>query len=83
VVAGADGDAFMVQDGAQIVRVHAIENYGVEKVLTLRVGETLVRASVPARINVAVEDEVRFGWNADKVIFFDAATGVNLAHKAA
>ena len=74
----------MVESGAPVeARVHDVENYGVEKILTLRVGETLVRASVPARINVAIEDEVRFGWNADRVIFFDAATGVNLAHKPA
>ena len=72
-----------VESGAPVeARVHDVENYGVEKILTLRVGETLVRASVPARINVAIEDEVRFGWNADRVIFFDAATGVNLAHRA-
>jgi multiple sugar transport system ATP-binding protein len=64
-------------------RVHDIENHGIEKILTLRVGDQLVRAAVPARINVAVEDAVRFGWNADKVIFFDANTGMNLAHKAA
>ena len=51
--------------------------------LTLRIGETLVRASVPARVTVAVEDTVQLGWNAEKVIFFDPATGVNLAHKAA
>jgi multiple sugar transport system ATP-binding protein len=73
-----------VESGAPVeARVHDIENHGIEKVLTLRVGETLVRASVPARVNVALEDTVRLGWNADKVIFFDPATGVNLAHKAA
>jgi multiple sugar transport system ATP-binding protein len=73
-----------VESGAPVeARVHDIENHGIEKVLTLRVGETLVRASVPARVNVALEDAVRLGWNAEKVIFFDPATGVNLAHKAA
>ena len=73
-----------VESGAPVeARVHDIENHGIEKVLTLRVGETLVRASVPARVTVAVEDTVHLGWNAEKVIFFDPATGVNLAHKAA
>jgi multiple sugar transport system ATP-binding protein len=71
-----------VAAGAPIeARVHDIENHGIEKILTLRVGETLVRASVPAKVNVAVEEAVRFGWNADKVILFDADTGMNLAHK--
>jgi multiple sugar transport system ATP-binding protein len=73
-----------VESGAPIeARIHGIENHGVEKILTLRVGETLVRASVPAQVNVAVEEAVRFGWKPDKVIFFDAATGVNVTHKAA
>jgi multiple sugar transport system ATP-binding protein len=70
-----------VEPGAPVeARVHDIENHGIEKVLTLRVGDQLVRAAVPAKVNVAVEDAVRFGWNAEKVIFFDATTGVNLAH---
>jgi multiple sugar transport system ATP-binding protein len=72
-----------VAAGAPVeAKVHDIENHGIEKILTLRVGETLVRASVPAKVNVAVEDAVRFGWNADKVILFDANTGMNLAHRA-
>lgn len=64
-------------------RVHDVENHGIEKILTLRVGEQLVRAAVPAKVNVAVEDAVRFGWNPDKVMLFDTATGLNLAHRAA
>jgi multiple sugar transport system ATP-binding protein len=73
-----------VEAGAPVeARVHDIENHGIEKILTLRAGEHLVRAAVPARVNVAVEDEVRFGWMPDKVLFFDAGSGVNLTHKAA
>ncbi|HQZ13992.1 MAG TPA: ABC transporter ATP-binding protein [Devosia sp.] len=70
-----------VESGAPVeAKVHDIENHGIEKVLTLRAGEHFVRAAVPARVGVAVEDTVRFGWNPDKVIFFDRSTGVNLAH---
>jgi multiple sugar transport system ATP-binding protein len=73
-----------VAAGAPVeAKVHDIENHGIEKILTLRVGETLVRASVPAKVNVALEEAVRFGWNADKVILFDPDTGMNLAHQAA
>ena len=64
-------------------RVHDIENHGIEKIVTLRVGEALVRATVPARTPVAVEETVRFGWKPEKVMFFDAATGINLRHQAA
>ncbi|MEO6012314.1 MAG: ABC transporter ATP-binding protein [Devosia sp.] len=73
-----------VESGAPVeARIHDVENHGIEKVVTLRVGSALVRATVPARVNVAVEDAVRFGWRSDKVMMFDAATGNNLANKAA
>ena len=35
------------------------------------------------RVEVALEDPLRFGWNPEKVMLFDAKTGVNLRHKAA
>ena len=60
--------------------MHDIENHGIEKILTLRVEETLLRAAVPARVEVKVEESVRFGWRPDKAMFFNPATGVNLSH---
>jgi multiple sugar transport system ATP-binding protein len=73
-----------VESGAPVEgRIHDIENHGIEKIVTLRVGDNLVRATVPARVPVAVEEAVRFGWNPDKVMFFDAQTGLNLRHQAA
>jgi multiple sugar transport system ATP-binding protein len=73
VAAGAPNEA----------RIHDIENHGIEKIVTLRVGENLMRAAVPARVDVKVEEAVRFSWNPDKVMLFDARTGVNLRHRAA
>ena len=73
-----------VESGAPVEgRVHDIENHGIEKIVTLRVGEHLLRAAIPARTAVAVEDTLRFGWNPAKVMLFDAQTGVNLRHRAA
>jgi multiple sugar transport system ATP-binding protein len=73
-----------VESGAPVeALVHDIENHGIEKILTLRVGSTLVRAAVPARVTVKVEEPVRFGWNSEKAIFFNRASGVNLRHEAA
>ncbi|WP_417310521.1 ABC transporter ATP-binding protein [Devosia sp.] len=73
-----------VASGAPVEgRVHDVENHGIEKVVTLRVGDNFLRANVPARVEVKVEDALRFGWNPDKVILFDADTGLNLTHKAA
>ena len=54
--------------------VHDVENHGVEKILTLRVGDTMLRATVPARTDVAIEEPVRFAWNPDKVVLFDQGT---------
>ncbi len=62
--------------------VHDVENHGVEKIVTLRVGDTILRATTPARTELAIEDTVRFGWNADKVALFDRGTGVSLRHQA-
>ncbi len=73
-----------VASGAPIAAtIHDIENHGIEKIVTLRVGEDLLRAAVPARVEVKVEEAVRFGWNPDKVMLFDAQTGLNLRHLAA
>ena len=73
-----------VESGAPVeAKVHDIENHGIEKILTLRVADQLVRAGVPARVNVAVEDTIRFGWNPGKVMLFDEKTGLNLGHRAA
>jgi len=58
--------------------VHDIENHGVEKIVTLRAGDTMLRLTAPAREALAIDDEVRFAWNPDKVLFFDRKSGKNL-----
>jgi len=73
VAAGAPNEA----------RIHDVENHGIEKIVTLRVGDNLMRAAVPARVEVKVEEAVRFSWNPDKVMLFDAKTGLNLRGQAA
>jgi multiple sugar transport system ATP-binding protein len=81
---GVRPEDIKVESGAPVeAKVHDIENHGIEKILTLRVADHLVRAGVPGRVNVAVEDTIRFGWNPGKVILFDAKTGLNVGHKAA
>jgi multiple sugar transport system ATP-binding protein len=62
-------------------RVHDVENHGVEKVVTLRVGEHVFKGTVPGTVNIAIEDAVRFSWNPGKVRLFDAATGLSLSWK--
>jgi multiple sugar transport system ATP-binding protein len=60
-------------------RVHDVENLGVEKIVTLRVAEQLLRATAPAALELPIDSTVRFGWNPQKLHCFDRATGANLA----
>ena len=65
-------------DQAVAARVHDVENHGVEKLVTLRIDDHLFKATVPATMRVAVEDEIRFGWNPHKLHLFDTASGLRL-----
>jgi multiple sugar transport system ATP-binding protein len=70
-----------LESGAPVeARVHDVENHGVEKIVTLRVGDVMLRATVPARTSVGLDDTVRFAWDEKKVILFDKASGVSLRH---
>jgi multiple sugar transport system ATP-binding protein len=66
-------------DGAVEAHVHDVENHGVEKIVTLRVGDQLIKATTPASMPVLVESPVRFSWNPAKLHCFDRQTGLNLA----
>jgi multiple sugar transport system ATP-binding protein len=71
----------VVETGAPVeAKVHDVENHGVEKIITLSVGDALLRATVPAQASLAIEDTVRFSWNPQKVVIFDKTTGQNLRH---
>ena len=60
--------------------VNDIENHGVEKIVTLTAGPHRLRATVPVTKKLAVGDVVPFGWDASRVVLFDAATGQSLQH---
>ena len=59
-------------------RVHHVENHGVEKIVMLRADDHLFSATVPATVAIAIESTVRVTWDAARLHFFDAETGVNL-----
>ncbi|MDP3895867.1 MAG: ABC transporter ATP-binding protein [Mesorhizobium sp.] len=73
-------DVFLEPGAPGEAQVHDVENHGVEKILTLRAGSSMLRATVPARTEVAIDEAVRFTWNPDKVVLFDRASGVSLRH---
>lgn len=78
---GIRPEDLFLESGAPVeARVHDVENHGVEKILTLRTGENLLQATVPAWTDVAIEEPVRFSWNPEKVVLFDGGSGVSLRH---
>lgn len=83
LVFGIRPEDIYLESGAPVEgRVHDVENHGVEKILTLRVGDSMLRATVPAQTEVAIEEQVRFAWNPKKVVLFDQSSGINLTHRA-
>ena len=83
LVFGIRPEDLYLESGAPVeARVHDVENHGVEKILTLRVGDVTLRATVPARTDVTIEQSVRFAWNPEKVVLFDKGSGLSLMHSA-
>jgi len=71
-------DIVVGANGTVVARVHGVENQGVEKVVTLRVDECLLKATVPARMELGIDTSVRFSFKQEKLQFFDAGSGINL-----
>ena len=59
--------------------IHDVENHGVEKIVTLRVNDVLLKATVSSKIQTSVDAKVRFGLDPDKAHYFDPASGMNLS----
>ncbi|PZN59472.1 MAG: ABC transporter ATP-binding protein [Proteobacteria bacterium] len=83
LVFGIRPEDLHLESGAPVeALVHDLENHGVQKIVTLRVGDLQLRATVPAQTAVAVDQSVRFGWNPEKVALFDKGSGLSLRHEA-
>jgi multiple sugar transport system ATP-binding protein len=72
-------DVIVGSGGTAEARVHYIENHGVEKIVTLRAGKALFKATMPAVSQVKIEDEIRFSLNQSKLHGFDPQSGRNRA----
>ncbi len=59
--------------------IHDVENHGMEKIITLRVGDAFLRATVSSRMQANVDAKVKFGLDPQKAHFFDQETGMNLS----
>jgi multiple sugar transport system ATP-binding protein len=68
-----------IESGGPIeASVYDVENHGVEKILTLLVGDNKLRATVSSKLRVTAEETIRFAWNPGKVIIFDGLSGDSL-----
>ena len=59
-------------------RIYGIENMGMAKIITLKLADFLLKATVDADISVQLDTIIRFQMNQDKLHFFNKATGENL-----
>ena len=79
VILGVRSEDVAVGSGGGLEgHVYAVENHGVEKIVTLKVDEQLVKATVPAQMAIEVDRTVPFAFNPRKLHFFDEESGVRL-----
>ncbi len=80
---GVRPEDMFLESGAPVeARVYDVENHGVAKIVTLRVGGLTMQLTAPARMQVKIDETVRFGWDPEKILLFDRKSGVNLHHAA-
>ncbi len=60
-------------------RVWGVENHGVEKIVTLKAGDCLFKATMPALTPTEIDAPMRLSFDQSRLHAFDAATGVNLS----
>ncbi len=72
-------DLVLGGDGVEAV-VTDIENHGVEKIISLSAGGQALRATVPVTVKFLRGDTVPVGWQAARVVVFDAKSGQSLRH---
>jgi multiple sugar transport system ATP-binding protein len=58
--------------------IHEVENFGVEKIVTIRSGDHLLRAAVAASTSTPLGAKVAFGFKPGKIHCFDAASGLRI-----
>jgi multiple sugar transport system ATP-binding protein len=71
-------DVKMVSDGGIAGTIYGAEHHGVEIIAIIRVGDHMLRATIPADSNVTVNQAVQFSFAQDKLHFFDPLSGNRL-----
>ncbi len=74
LIFGVRPEDLHIAAGAEVeARVTDVENHGVEKIVTLAVADKMLRATVPVTHRLTINETVRLGWNAARVVVFDQA----------
>ncbi len=81
IMVGVRSEDIEVRQGLPLeAQVYGVENHGVEKIVTLKACDHLLRATVPARTELSVDSGSTFGFNQGKLKFFDPASGSNISY---
>ncbi len=59
-------------------RIYGVEDMGMGKIVTIKINDNLLRATVDAKHHFYIDANVRFQMNLAKLHFFDVNTGENL-----
>jgi multiple sugar transport system ATP-binding protein len=59
-------------------RIYGVEDMGMGKIVTIKINDHLLRATVDAKYHFEIDANVRFRMNLDRLHFFDKDTGENL-----
>jgi multiple sugar transport system ATP-binding protein len=72
-------DLELASDKGFSARVYGVEDMGMGKIVTIKINDHLLRATVDAKYNFEIDANVRFQMNQTKLHFFDKNSGANLA----
>jgi multiple sugar transport system ATP-binding protein len=59
-------------------QIYGVEDMGMGKIVTIKINDHLLRATVDAKYHFEIDANVRFQINLEKLHFFDKNTGENL-----
>ena len=59
-------------------RIYGVEDMGMGKIVTIKINDHLLRATVDAKYHFEIDTNIRFTINTEKLHFFDKESGKNL-----
>jgi len=79
VILGVRAESVHLHDeGPVAARVWGVENHGVEKIVTLKAGELIFRATLPPSLPTEIDTTLRLAFDQDRMHVFDPATEQSL-----